>query len=286
MKPGRRGRGRPLVRVFQRALVLTASATLIVVGFSVSAKAQTGACTTGTNYAPGQAITVSGSGAAPGEDLRLRFGPALTPISLVVVADAAGFFSVTGTIPAGATPGDYPIQVQFPGGPGANFIACIARVSAAAVPTPTPTPTAAPADDDDDDGGGGGDDDGGPTQEQRQEQSINFPVALPIPHFTSGGGGGGGRSLPKTGTDIAEVGGIGTASLVAGVTLMEFARRRRRHWLAPAAPTVASRAQTPSAPAAVEELPMRAGETEADLLLPYSPIASSPPPEDFVAPSF
>lgn len=97
------------------------------------------------------------------------------------------------------------------------------------------------------------DDDGdGNTQSQDQTQAQTQNVNLA---GGGGRGGGGGSKLPKTGVDAAEVGGIGTASLIAGLALTEFARRRRRNWIAPVS-TVA----TPSP---------RAGTSEGELLLPY-----------------
>lgn len=89
-------------------------------------------------------------------------------------------------------------------------------------------------------------------QTQAQTQNVNLGGG-----GGRGGGGGGGSKLPKTGVDAAEVGGIGTASLIAGLALTEFARRRRRNWIAPVS-TVA----TPSP---------RAGTSEGELLLPYFP---------------
>lgn len=238
-------------------------------------------CST-SNASPGQLITVSGSGATPGGQMRLIFNGITVNQS---PADGFGNYSLSFNVPAGQAPGDYLVAVRDLNAMVPHTqAACTLRISGALVtptPVPTPVPTAAPADDDDDDGGDGG----GLRQEQNQEQNINFPVAFPIPHFV-GGSGGGGRSLPKTGADIAEVGGIGTATLVAGVTLVEFARRRRRHWLAPTESTAPTVSAAPTIPSVVPVL-ARAGETEGDLLLPYA-ATSSPPQEsiDFIAPSF
>jgi hypothetical protein len=124
-----------------------------------------------------------------------------------------------------------------------------------------------------------------------QEQSQDQNQTLLIPAFLDGrgghgghsGGGSGGSKLPKTGVDAAEVGGIGTASLLAGVSLMEFARRRRRGWFAPATASEAM-ATTPLAPMNV---PVGG---EGDLLLPYAgpatAIAPPPVPDDGITPSF
>jgi len=124
-----------------------------------------------------------------------------------------------------------------------------------------------------------GDGDNTQSQDQSQNQNVVFPVG-------SGGhghgGGGGGKSLPKTGTDAAEVGGIGTASLLAGASLMEFARRRRRNWIAPVSASEAL-ATTSVAPR---------GSSEGDLLLPFfadGPAQNMTPPAgggDFISPGF
>ncbi len=101
--------------------------------------------------------------------------------------------------------------------------------------------------------------DGGNTQSQDQAQTQNQNVLFPVGSgHGHGGGGGGSGKLPKTGVDAAEVGGIGSASLLAGASLMEIARRRRRNWIAPVSsvrPTVAP--------------PL--GSSEGELLLPFFP---------------
>ncbi|MGH2760762.1 MAG: hypothetical protein ACRDKJ_14520 [Actinomycetota bacterium] len=107
------------------------------------------------------------------------------------------------------------------------------------------------------------DSDGANTQSQEQDQTQSQNVNLPLGH--GGRGGGGGSKLPKTGVDAAEVGGIGTASLLAGASLIEFARRRRRNWIAPVS-LAEARAVTTTAP--------RLGSSEGDLLLPYFPDAT------------
>lgn len=278
MKPGRRGRGRPLLKVRQ-VLAVAFLVLLGVLGMPRHAAAQTGTCNP-TVLVAGQTLTVTGTGGTPGSAVTLRFNGSVIGGSTV---DGFGNFTVSGAIPASAVPGVYVIDILIN---PTNFSPCNVTVQAGAVPaTPTPIPTAAPADDDDD-VGDNDDDAGGPTQEQNQEQNINFPVAFPIPHFVGGGGGGGGRSLPKTGADVAEVGGIGTATLVAGVTLMEFARRRRRHWLARVDAPAATIER--SVPASVPPMPPRAGETEADLMLPYTATSPPPPssPTDFITPTF
>jgi hypothetical protein len=104
------------------------------------------------------------------------------------------------------------------------------------------------------------DDDGAQAQSQDQSQNQNQNVLLPVGRGGRGGGGGGGSKLPKTGVDAAEVGGIGTASLLAGASLMEIARRRRRNWIAPVSSTEARPAVAP-----------RLGSSEGDLLLPFFP---------------
>ncbi|HYZ93877.1 MAG TPA: hypothetical protein VFA34_16005, partial [Actinomycetota bacterium] len=122
---------------------------------------------------------------------------------------------------------------------------------------------------------------GGPQQQQQQQQQA-VPVLLPGVGVASDGG----AKLPKTGFDAAEVGGLGTVSLLTGVSLMEFARRRRRNWLAPASAAEAM-ATTPKVPM------VQASGGEGDLLLPYSAptaIAVEPPattqPGDFITPTF
>jgi hypothetical protein len=225
-------------------------------------------------------------------------GPPFNNISLNVVADSFGFFSVTGTIPVTATPADYVIRVFFVGpAPSPNIFPCtitVQGVAPTASPTPGPTATATPtavpaatprgidADDLADilaalarNGGGG-------PQQQQQQQQQAIPVVLPGVGVASDGG----SKLPKTGFDAAEVGGLGTVSLLTGVSLMEFARRRRRNWIAPAS---AAEAMATTPKVAMAE-PVGG---ESDLLLPYSAptaIAVEPPasaePRDFITPTF
>lgn len=198
-------------------------------------------------------MSVSGSRSIPaaaGATFQIQLGA--TPLSPTGTADGLGHYSFGSTVPAATTPGNYVVTVTRltgAGAPDSNVCPGTVEIRAALAPTATPTPTATPDDDDDDDldaddladllealadanGGGGG---GG--QQQQQQQAI--PVALPA------AGGFDGAKLPKTGVDVAEVGGLGTVSMLAGVSLMEFARRRRRHWLAPARTATAS---TPAEP--------------------------------------
>lgn len=127
-----------------------------------------------------------------------------------------------------------------------------------------------------------GDGDNTQSQDQSQNQNVVFPVGSGGHGHGHGRGGGGGKSLPKTGADAAEVGGIGTASLLAGVSLMEFARRRRRNWIAPVSASEAL-ATTSVAPR---------GSSEGDLLLPFfanGPARNTAPPAgggDFISPGF
>lgn len=290
------------MKVIRRALAVATIGVLMSLGFALPAEAQTGACST-TSLAPGQTITVSGSGAGAGNTVQLRFQGNVIGAT---TANGFGNFTVSGPIPDGTPPGVYAIRFTIPGNPGNPFFACnvtVQNLPPTPAPTPTPAPvTPAPADDDDDDGPGGGN----ITQEQNQEQTINFPIpVVAAPHYYAprGGGGGGGSSLPKTGVDAAEVGGIGTASLLVGVSLMEFARRRRRHWLTPASVTPAAAATSVAVqerepvaepmvadevPQIVPSEPLRHGQSEGDLLLTYvdGDTVRLEGPGDFLTPGF
>lgn len=118
-------------------------------------------------------------------------------------------------------------------------------------------------------------------QDQQQAQTQDQSLVVPVARLKSGGG----KVLPKTGVDAAEVGGIGTASLVAGASLLEFARRRRKSWLTPvsASEAMATTRTVPPTP--------QLGRSEGDLLLPYVPTQAPEAPResqgrDTITPSF
>jgi hypothetical protein len=271
----------------RRVLVVATVGLFVGFGLGGAAHAQSGTCSD-TTLVPGQSVSVVGSDADPGSSITLRFDGSIIGAT---TADGFGNFTVTGTIPASAVPGTYTIDVLAN---PTNFTACTVTVQNLPVATASPSPTATPDpdDDDDDDDDIDVDDladiidalgrDGGGQQQQQQQQAV--PVILPAGGSHGGGGGSktGGPSLPKTGADAAEVGGIGTASLLTGISLVEFARRRRRHWLAPVSASEAL-ATTSVAPR---------GSSEGDLLLPFfadGPARNTTPPAgggNFISPGF
>jgi outer membrane biosynthesis protein TonB len=85
-------------------------------------------------------------------------------------------------------------------------------------------------------------------QQQQQQQQQQQPVAVPVPVapvFASGR-----SSLPQTGSNTGEMAQGGTGALIIGVSLIEFARRRKRRF---ATASVSS------------------STTEGDLFLPFWP---------------
>lgn len=122
------------------------------------------------------------------------------------------------------------------------------------------------------------------SQDQSQRQDVNIFGAVGR-DGRGGGGGGGGSKLPKTGVGVAEVGTVGSGTLLLGASLVEMARRRRQ-WFVPASAGEAL-ATTFVAPQTVEAADLVA-QSEGDLLLPYTPPAVDPPsePDDFITPSF
>lgn len=117
-----------------------------------------------------------------------------------------------------------------------------------------------------------------PAVQQQQQQGGFIPAALPA----ASSGGAGGAKLPKTGADVADIGGLGTASLLVGVVLTQLARRRRRHW---PAPIIASQ---PAATTEPMPLPTNPGWSEGDLLMPFRAVPAVPRQEsvDYNTPSF
>jgi hypothetical protein len=124
------------------------------------------------------------------------------------------------------------------------------------------------------------DNDNNQEQSQRQSQTQNVNIRnvniLDARRRLSGGG----SKLPKTGVDAAEAGALGTVSLLSGLSLMEFARRRRSHWVEPVSAIEA--VAVPKRPA---DVPAGA---EADLLLPYERphVPPARPPDDLLPPGF
>jgi hypothetical protein len=116
------------------------------------------------------------------------------------------------------------------------------------------------------------------SQEQNQTQTQNNNLPLVVDHGVLSASG---SKLPKTGQDAAAVGGMATISLAAGISLMEFARRRRRHWFQPAGVPMAIEIPVVSRPE-----PDPTG-SEVDLLLPYTQTdRPGPGPADPITPSF
>lgn len=239
---------------------MAAVVLFFVLGLYGTAQAQTGTCS-GTNFVPGQSISVSGSGGTPGHTATLLFNGSVIGATTI---DGFGNFTVSGTIPAGTTPGTYNVSVTFTAQP--TIVPCSVTVQAAPAPTASPIPPADPDDDDDDDdldalaaaiealaASGGG------QQQQQQQQLVPIPVVAPVHHVSSG------ASLPKTGANTAEIGGAGMAVLLLGVIMVLMGRRRRfAGWIHPVLIIGGTPPTQVSAPAPP------AGLTEADLVLPQA----------------
>jgi hypothetical protein len=225
-----------------RLIIVSLASLLVFFGLSHSALAVTGTCSS-TQLSPGQVLTVTGGSGSPGEAVTLYFGTTVIGGSTV---DGAGFFTVSGTVPSGATPGTYTIAVGAPISGGTT--PCSVTVVPAATPTPTPVPTATPI--------------ATPVvttappvaaatfppfvfvpvsvsqqqQQQQQQAGGGGGGASAAPQHQGGGGGGqqqqqqqsGGGILPRTGVDIGKTAGWGAGLLAFGLLLVMFARRRRR----------------------------------------------------------
>ncbi|MGH2760761.1 MAG: hypothetical protein ACRDKJ_14515, partial [Actinomycetota bacterium] len=249
----------------RRTLVVAAAAFIIALGVQSPAWAPPLNCQVSATTVPqGGSFTVSGTSDTSGEFIRVimdgttQIGSGNANVGIPPVN-----FSIVATVPESTSANQlHTLAVQNLGGMGVGcptilVIAAPAPTPPTPVPpqsspqaspvqtpifVPVPIPVFAP-------------------QQQQQQQQQAVPVALPL----GGSSGGGGASLPKTGADVAEVGGVGTASLLAGLAFTEFARRRRRHWFAPAS---TSEARAPTAAGS------SVGSSEGELLLPYFPDAT------------
>lgn len=214
----------------KRFFAVAALVTLASLGVALRADAQTAVCSR-THVAPGGHIGVTGDGAAPGETVSLEFNGSTIGAG---TADGFGNFALSGTIPASATAGLYPITVTATS--FGTISACTVTVEEAApvpgtpAPTATSTATQAPP---------------SPSfiaipvvvqQQQQQQQQQQLPApeprSVPEPRFVSSGR----SSLPTTGAATAEMAQGGTGILIIGIALVEFARRRKRGFT-PAAST-------------------------------------------------
>ncbi len=228
----------------KRALVVIAVAALSIVGLAFHADAQTAVCSR-TTVAPGGHIGASGDGAAAGTTVELLFNGSVIGAG---TADGFGNFALSGTIPDGATAGLYPVQVRNTLGFG-TIGACTVSVEEPAAPAPsspasnaTSTATQAPA---------------SPSfipvpvvvQQQQQQQQQQLPAPVPEPRFIPVAAGR--STLPTTGANTGTMAQGGTGALIVGLSLVEFARRRKRRW---------SAASTSNATL-----------SEGDLFLPYWP---------------
>jgi LPXTG-motif cell wall-anchored protein len=247
------------------AIVAVAGSLILGLGLQGQALAQTAVCSP-TTVPIGRSVLVTGQGFAPSTAVRLFIdGQQLAAGQ----TNSFGGYSLSGVIPVGTPLGPNVLTVfgtvlgAAPTLTATNTsTGCSVNVTAATAATPTPRP--APR--------GGDNRPGGQQQQQQQQQQLL--------------GAADGNKLPKTGVDAAEVGGLGSASLLAGAGLVQYARRRRSHWL----PMTAAEAM--ATPAIVTEPePVIATASEVDLLLPYEadPAIDTPPapgPVDPITPTF
>ncbi len=227
----------------KRFLFVVAVVAIASVGVALQSEAQSAVCSRAT-FAPGQTIGVSGDGATPGTTVTLQFNGSTIGAT---TADGFGNFAVSGHIPASATPGLYPITVT--NAAFGTLGACTVSVQEPApVATPKPpvnnatsTMTQAPP---------------APSivavpvvVQQQQQQQQQQPVAVPEPHFVPVVAAR--SSLPTTGSNTGEMAQGGTGALIVGVSLVEFARRRKRRFATAASPSTLT--------------------SEGDLFLPFWP---------------
>ncbi len=283
LSSGSEGKKGQTLKTARRALFILIGVSLGVVGLYRPAQADALTCFRSTaSVQQGGTLTITGS-SDTANDLIIAILDGGTQIGSGVAGAVAPFnFSFTATIPVTATaPAVHTLATQDADGPPAP---CddILVTQAAATLAPTPAPgLGLPAGIDPDDVIDAIADSVADAVADRLEDALGPRAAVPVAGIpVAFPAGVGGAKLPTTGVDVAEVGGVGTLSLMAGVTLMEFARRRRKNWLEPMSATEAI--STPVAP--------RSGEHEADLLLPYlgptAPVDAAPDRSDFVTPTF
>lgn len=277
------------LKTLRRAAVVGAGALLIALGSQGIAQAQGPCEPTDRTLFPGQDFTVFGTAEDGGG----------TPLPLTNVAvklngdvigqgttDPDGDFVIAVSVPPFTNPGLYDVIVVDDGTVGTVADCGVVQVLEEEEPAPPP--------DEDGDEDEDADDEtleeileaiedleapaAVPAVQQQQQQGGFIPAALPA--VSSGGGGG--AKLPKTGADVADIGGLGTASLLVGVVLTQLARRRRRHW---PAPIIASQ---PAATTEPMPLPTNPGWSEGDLLMPFRAVPAVPRQEsvDYNTPSF
>jgi len=229
----------------KRIIVIVAAVLLATVGIALRSDAQTGVCSR-TTLTPGSHIGVNGDGFDAGTTISLLFNGSTIGAGTV---DGFGNYALSGTIPSSATPGLYTVSVSgTAGGVPASVNACTVTVEDRAPAPATPVPTTATA-----------------TatqapqftfipvpvvvQQQQQQQQQQLPAPLPEPHVVPASFAR--SALPTTGSNTGELAQGGMGALIIGVSLIEFARRRKRRF-APAS-------ATPS------------GSSEGDLFLPFWP---------------
>ena len=186
---------------------------------SGTALAQSGVCSD-TSLSPGQSISVSGSGAGPGETATLMFNGSVIGAGTV---DGFGNFTVSGNVPGSTTPGTYSISVTFTASP--TIVPCSVTVQQAA---PTPTPTDDPDDDADDDDA---DDESDVEAVPAQQQQLIVPAVHAVPVYAPAPAAR--KSLPTTGLDLVPLAEGGSGSLLVGLSLLGLTRRRRRSMRSP-----------------------------------------------------
>lgn len=188
-----------MVRRFAvRALLLCAPASLL---FVVSAGAQTPspnsnyqgcqAFLSDVSVRPGQTITISGSGANPGDTVTATIAGSVGTLG-TGTGDATGNFSFPGTIPATAAPGAHAVTVACgPNGGVANITVTVGTAGSGSGPVTTV-------------GAGAGNGQG------------------------SGSGGAGNGALPRTGADrLIPLVKLGVVLVAAGGLILAASRRRR-----------------------------------------------------------
>jgi hypothetical protein len=210
--------------MIKRILVVLVVASSSILGLALQSDAQSAVCSR-TTLAPGGHISVTGDGATAGTTVDLLFNGSVIGAT---TADGFGNFAVGGNVPGGATPGLYQIRVTNGAFPGGFLDACTVAVEEpAAAPSSSPisnatsTATQAPA---------------VPSfipvpvvvQQQQQQQQQQLPAPVPEPRFIPVSAGR--STLPTTGANTGTMAQGGTGALIIGLSLVEFARRRKRNW--------------------------------------------------------
>jgi hypothetical protein len=232
----------------KRAIVVIGAVLLATFGVALRSEAQTAVCSR-TTLAPGQHIGVSGDGFDAGTTITLLFNGSTIAAGTV---NGFGDFALSGTIPGSTPPGLYTVSVSgTAGGVPDTVNACTVSVEDRA---PTPAPTTVPSN-------------ATSTatqapqftfipvpvvvQQQQQQQQQQLPAPAPEPRVVPASFSRS-SALPTTGSNTGELAQGGMGALIIGISLVEFARRRKRRF-----------ATAASAPAS--------GFSEGDLFLPFWP---------------